>query len=53
MSRVAAGEVIVEKPSNNMYTVLLAVAFLAQLVAFLAIYFKAAAVFKEGSSLFN
>ena len=53
MSRVPAGDVIVERPSNNVYTVMVAVAFLAQLFAFLAIYFKAGEIFADGKSLFG
>ena len=53
MSRVAAGDVIVERPQNNMYTVLLGIAILAQAIAFLAIYFKAGEIFETGKGLFG
>jgi hypothetical protein len=53
MSRAATGDVITEKPSPNVYTVLVAVAFLAQLLAFLAIYFKSVEIFAENKSLFS
>ena len=53
MSRVAAGDVIVERPSNNVYTALVIAAFVAQLIAFLAIYSKAGEIFADGKSLFG
>ena len=53
MSRGPAADVIVEKPSNNVYTALLAAAFLAQLIAFLAIFSKAGEIFAEGKGLFG
>ena len=53
MSRTVASDVIVERPSNNVYTVLLIAAFLAQLIAFLAIVTKAGEIFVEGKSLFQ
>jgi hypothetical protein len=48
MSRVAAGDVIEIKPSNNMYTTLVIVAFLVELIAFLVMFLKAADVFDKG-----
>ncbi len=53
MSRVPAGDVIVERPSNNVYTVLVIAAFLAQLIAFLAILTRAGEIFAEGKGLFS
>ena len=54
MSRVAADvNVIEQKPQNNVYTVLVAVAALAQLIAFAAIYVKAGQIFAEGKTLFG
>ena len=53
MSRGSAADVIVEKPSNNVYTVLLIAATVAQLIAFLAIFSKAAEIFAEGKGLFG
>ena len=55
MSRVpAAADVITVKPSDNMYTVLVWVAFLAELIAFVALYMKANEVFLDSSkSLFG
>ena len=53
MSRIAPGDVIVEKPRNNVYTALLAAAFIAQLIAFLVIFLKAGEIFAEGKTLFG
>ena len=53
MSRAAAGDVIVERPSNNVYTVLLIAATIAQAIAFLAIFAKAGEIFAEGKGLFG
>jgi hypothetical protein len=54
MSRVAAGDVIEVKPTNNVYTVLVIVAFIAELIAFIALYLKSTEVFVESAkSLFS
>ncbi len=53
MSRASAGDVIVERPSNNVYTALVIAAFIAQAIAFLAIVSKAAEVFADGKGLFG
>lgn len=54
MSRVPAGDVITVKPTNNIYTVLVLVAFVAELIAFIALYLKANEVFLESAkSLFG
>ena len=53
MSRATAADVIVEKPSNNVYTVLVIAATIAQVIAFLAIYTKAGEIFAEGKGLFG
>ncbi len=54
MSRVAAGDVIEVKATNNVYTVLVIVAFLAELIAFIALYLKAGEIFLDSSkSLFG
>ena len=47
MSRMA-GDAIVVRPTNNVYTVLVIVAFLVELAAFLTMFFRAGAVFGEG-----
>ena len=50
----AAGDVITVKPSSNVYTVLVWVAFLAELIAFIALYMKANEVFvASAKSLFG
>ena len=53
MSRAATGDVVVEKPRNNIYTVLVAIALLAQAVAFLALFQRAGDIFETGKGLFN
>jgi hypothetical protein len=53
MSRVAAGDVIEIKPRNNMYTALVAIALLAELIAFIALYVRAGEIFVDGKGLFN
>ncbi len=53
MSRAVAADVIVEKPQNNIYTVLVIAATVAQAIAFLAIYSKFSEIFAEGKSLFG
>jgi hypothetical protein len=47
MSRVSSGDVIEIKPTNNVYTVLVIVAFLAELIAFIALYLKAQDIFVD------
>ena len=54
MSRAPAGDVIEIKPSPNIYTALVFIAFLAELIAFLAMYMKAGEIFIEnGKGLFS
>jgi len=53
MSRVAAGDVITVKPTNNIYTVLVIVAALAELIAFVALFIKAGEVFDSTKGLFG
>jgi hypothetical protein len=53
MSRVAAGDVITVKPTNNMYTVLVWIAVLAELIAFIALFMKANEVFDSTKGLFG
>jgi hypothetical protein len=48
MSRVATGDVVVVKPTNNVYTALVAIAVLAELIAFFALYSRAGEIFIEG-----
>jgi hypothetical protein len=53
MSRAPAGDVVEVAPSSNVYTVLVAVALVVQLIAFAAMVIKAGEVFVEGKSLFS
>jgi nucleoside permease NupC len=53
MSRAAGGDVIEIKPSNDMYTVLIAIAIIAELIAFIALMAKAGEIFVEGKGLFS
>jgi hypothetical protein len=50
MSRMA-GDAIVVKPTNNVYTVLVILAFLLQLVAFIIMFMRAQYLFGEGGLL--
>jgi hypothetical protein len=52
MSRAAAGDVIEVKPTMNVYTALVWIAVLAQLIAFAALYFKANEIFEPSKGLF-
>ena len=51
MSRATAGDVIVVKPENDIYTALAIVGFLAQLLTFVIVYLKYKALF--GADLFQ
>jgi hypothetical protein len=51
MSRVSGGDVVVVKPANNVYTVMLIVATLAQVLALLVIVIRFKTVF--GGILFS
>ena len=50
MSRMA-GDAIVVRPTNNVYTVLVIVAFLVELAAFLMMYLRAGSLFGGGGIL--
>jgi hypothetical protein len=52
MSRVPATDVIETKPTPNVYTVLAAVAFLAELIAFILLFTRANEIFLDGKGLF-
>ena len=41
MSRIASGEQIQVKPTNNVYTALAAAAVIAQIIAFVVMYMRA------------
>jgi hypothetical protein len=47
MTRMA-GDAIVVRPTNNVYTVLVIVAFLVELAAFVAMWMRAGTVFGGG-----
>jgi hypothetical protein len=53
MSRAAASDIVPVKPTNNIYTVLLAAAIVAQAIGFIALFFSYSDVFGTGSSLFS
>ncbi|HLL91230.1 MAG TPA: hypothetical protein VK324_18170 [Tepidisphaeraceae bacterium] len=48
MSRIAGGDVITVKPTNNVYTALAAAAVVAQIVALIFLFMRASAVFGKG-----
>lgn len=48
MSRAATGDTVVVKPSNNIYTVLAAVALVVVILALVVIYFRADTIFTGG-----
>jgi len=45
MSRIATGNEVTVKPTNNIYTVLVAVALLAEAIAFAALFFRYTEIF--------
>jgi len=51
MSRASAGDVIVIKPQNNVYTIMAIVATVVQLLTFMVIFIRYKSEF--GSFLFN
>ncbi len=53
MSRVATGDTVTLKPTNNIYTVLVGIAVLVELIGFIALFLRAGQIFGEGKSLFN
>ncbi len=48
MSRVGSGDTIVVKPSNNVYTVLVIVATVASILAFVVVNMKCKDLFAAG-----
>jgi hypothetical protein len=50
MSRTSGGDAIVVKPTNNVYTVLVAVAIVVEIVGIVALWFEAIAL--QGKPLF-
>jgi hypothetical protein len=54
MSRIATGDrPVIVKPTNNVYTVLVAVAMLVNVICFLLILMRYAAVFGANTNLFS
>jgi hypothetical protein len=54
MSRIATGDrPVIVKPTNNVYTVLVAVALLVNVICFLLIYLRFGAVFGAAANLFS
>jgi hypothetical protein len=53
MSRAATGDIVVAKPTSNIYTVLAIVATLVNLISFLLIFMRYTAVFGEAKNLFQ
>ena len=53
MARVTGGETIVVRPTNNIYTVLVAVALVVAVLGFVALYFAADRLLGGGGKLFS
>jgi hypothetical protein len=53
MSRAATGDVVIAKPSSNIYTVLVIVATLINLIGFLLIFLRYTTVFGDTKNLFQ
>jgi hypothetical protein len=54
MSRIATGDrPVIVKPTNNVYTVLVLVALLVNVIAFLIILLRYTVVFGAGANLFS
>jgi len=52
MSRASAGDAIVVRPSNNVYTALVAIAIVVEILGFVALIMRHGELF-EGKSLFS
>ena len=48
MSRTATGDVVTVKPTNNIYTVLVGIAILVELIGFAALVMRANDIFQGG-----
>jgi hypothetical protein len=48
MSRAATGDTVVVKPTNNIYTALLAAALVAQIVGLVVLFLRAQTLFEKG-----
>lgn len=53
MSRVTSSDTVEVKPTNNIYTVLVGIAILVQLIGFIVLVLRAGAIFVQGKSLFS
>ena len=53
MSRAATGDAVVLKPTNNIFTVLVAVAILAEAIGLTVLLLRAGEIFETGKSLFS
>jgi hypothetical protein len=53
MSRAGTSDSVQIKPTNNIYTVLVAAAIVAELIGFIALFLSYAQVFGPGTSLFG
>jgi hypothetical protein len=53
MSRAATGDTVELKPGNNVYTVLVIVAALVNIIGFVLLFMRFSAVFGDKASMFN
>ena len=54
MSRISSDPTVEDEAvTNNIYTVLVGIAILVELLGFIVLFLKAGAVFLEGKSLFS
>jgi hypothetical protein len=54
MSRIATGDrPVIVKPTNNVYTVLVLVALLVNVIAFLVVFLRYAIVFGASANMFS
>jgi hypothetical protein len=53
MSRAATSDIVSVKPTNNIYTALVAAAIIAELIGFIALFLSYSDVFGTTSSLFS
>jgi hypothetical protein len=53
MSRAATGDVVVVKPTNNVYTVLAIVATLVNIIGFILLFLRYSTVFGSTTNIFQ
>jgi hypothetical protein len=53
MSRTATGDVVTVKPTNNIYTALVGIAILIELIGVAALIMRATEIFQGGKGLFS